>query len=160
MFGPRAGSTERINVAASNDDRFGPDHGPRDRSLRVGDKERDAVAKILRQAHVEGRLDADEFPARLDRCLAARTYADLDELVADFPHRDGGTPRVRRARYARGRPLPFPPLPVAMIAAIVLGFGHVAWLALPLFLFFVVRPFAWRSWGTGHARGPRGCGGL
>ena len=34
--------------------------GPRDRSLRVGDREREAVAAILRRHHVEGREPAVE----------------------------------------------------------------------------------------------------
>jgi hypothetical protein len=37
------------------------------------------------QAHVAGRLDSREFQERLERCLEAKTYAELDELVADFP---------------------------------------------------------------------------
>ena len=53
--------------------------------LRVGDRERDAVAETLREAVAEGRLGLDELDARLDAALAARTYADLDPLVADLP---------------------------------------------------------------------------
>ena len=48
-------------------------HGPRDRHLRVGDAEREAVAGILRAQYVAGRLDSDEFEQRLERCLAAKT---------------------------------------------------------------------------------------
>lgn len=39
----------------------------------------------LRDAHAEGRLDADEFYGRLDAVYNARTYADLDALVIDLP---------------------------------------------------------------------------
>ena len=46
-------------------------HGPRDRRLRVGDAEREAVADILRAQYVAGRLDSGEFEGRLERCLAA-----------------------------------------------------------------------------------------
>ena len=53
--------------------------------LRIGDRERDAVAETLREAVAEGRLGLDELDARLDAALAARTYADLDPLVADLP---------------------------------------------------------------------------
>lgn len=47
--------------------------GPRDRSLRVGDKERDAASEILQRAHAEGRLDEDAGTAhdpteRASRC--------------------------------------------------------------------------------------------
>jgi hypothetical protein len=83
-------------VSAADDYRYDPADGPRDRSLRVGDKERDAVSEILRQRHLEGRLDSEEFEARLERCLTAKTYAELDELIADFP----GARRARRGRAA------------------------------------------------------------
>ena len=72
-------------MAASNDYRYSPGDGPRDRSLRVGDREREAVGEILRRRHVEGRLDTDELDTRLERCMTAKTYAQLDELIADFP---------------------------------------------------------------------------
>jgi hypothetical protein len=145
-------------VSASDDHRYDPLDGPRDRSLRVGDRERDAVGEILRRRHLEGRLDAEEFEARLERCLAAKTYAELDALIADFPREDAGR-RAAGQSWGWWRPWPFafPFLAFAAIAAVVLG-GHVAWLAVPLFFLFVVRPLAWRAWGGGYARGPWACG--
>jgi hypothetical protein len=142
-------------VAASNDYPYDPGDGPRDRSLRVGDKERDTVSEILRQQHLEGRLDTDEFQARLDRCLAAKTYAELDALIADFPREEGA--RKPAGQPWRWRPFPFLLLPLALIAAIVVG-AHVAWLALPLLFFFVLRPLVWRAWGGGYGRGSWACG--
>src|SRR5262245_16348313 len=148
---------ERTHVPASSDYRYDPGDGPRDRSLRVGDKERDAVSEILRQRHLEGRLDTEEFQSRLERCLAAKTYAELDELIADFP-REGADRRWDRQPWrSRAWPLPFLFLPLALIAAIVFG-GHLAWLAIPLFFFFVVRPLVWRAWGGGYGRGSWVCG--
>ena len=41
--------------------------GPRDRQLRVGDAERDAVADVLRREHLAGRIDSDEFDERVAR---------------------------------------------------------------------------------------------
>jgi hypothetical protein len=137
-------------VNASKELRYEPGRGPRDRSLRVGDKERDAVSLILREAHGEGRLDEDEFQARLDRCLRAKTYADLDRLIADVP-RGGGDVARTRPRFPGPRlgPVPFVFLPVVvLIAAVGIG-AHVAWLAFPLIFFFVVRPLMWRAWGHG-----------
>jgi len=139
-------------VSASNDYRYDLGNGPRDRSLRVGDKERDSVAEILRQRHLEGRLDSDEFQARLESCLTAKTYAELDELIADFP-REAEARRLRPTRARRPWSLAFVFLPLAVIA-LVASHGHAAWLAVPLFLFFVVRP---RVWG-GYGRGPWACG--
>ena len=63
--------------------------GPRDRHLRVGDVEREAAADTLRGHYVQGRLDGDEFQQRLERCLAAKTYADLDPLFTDLPGPEG-----------------------------------------------------------------------
>jgi hypothetical protein len=124
--------------------------------LRVADHEREAVGDILRQQHLAGRLDTDEFQQRLDRAMAARTYADLDELIADLP-RD-----AEEARPASGRPWRLAPVALAGLAVLVvafaLGAGHPFWLAIPLF-FFVVRPLVWRgAWGRGARSGWRACG--
>jgi hypothetical protein len=144
-------------VAATNDFSYDPRRGPRDRALRVGDKERDAVSEILQQRHLEGRLDSEEFQARVERCMAAKTYAELDELVADFPHESGEQLRVQLAPERRPWPLVLPLLPVALIVALVLV-GHHAWLAVPLLLVLVLRPLTWHGRGSGHARGPWACG--
>jgi hypothetical protein len=143
-----------VSVSASNDHRYGPGDGPRDRSLRAGDKERDAVAEILRRRHLEGRLDLEEFQARLERCMAAKTYAELDALIADLPA--DVAERLRDALPARRPAWPLPLLPLALIAAVVVG-AHGAWLVVPLF-FFVVRPLVWSVRGGGYARGPWDCG--
>jgi hypothetical protein len=121
--------------------------GPRDRRLRVGDSERAAVADVLREQHVQGRLTSDEFQQRLDRCLAAKTYAELDALVEDFPADEG---RSRQGREWAWRPRPLVLLPLVVIAIVASG-GHLFWLAFPLIFFFVLRPLLWRS------RGSRGC---
>ena len=143
-------------MPAGNRNRYDRRTGPRDRTLRVGDSERDAVGEILRQQHVDGRLDSDEFQERLQRCLAARTYAELDELVADLP---GLEAEQGRARPAWGRrPWPFALLPLALIAAIAFSGGHLIWLAFPLFFLFVVQPLLWRSWGGGYRRSVSACG--
>ena len=144
-------------MTASNENRYDPVSGPRDRSLRVGDKERDAVSEILREAHGEGRLDEDEFQVRLERCLTAKTYADLDGLIADFPRGGPDDDRMRQRRGWPLRPIPFLLLPLAVIAAVAIG-GHVAWLAIPLVFFFVVRPLMWGAWRGGRGRGAWVCG--
>jgi Domain of unknown function (DUF1707) len=139
--------------------RYSRRHGPRNRQLRVGNDEREAVADILRREHVAGRLDTNEFDERLDRCLAARTYADLDELIADLPAADGEQWQPPRLAW-RWRPWPVLLLPV-IVFAIVFSHGRATWLLVPFFLWFVVRPFIWgygwrgSSWrGYGWRRGP------
>ena len=129
--------------------------GPRDRGLRVGDSEREAVAGVLREQHLQGRLTSDEFQERLDHCLTAKTYADLDVLVGDFP---AGEDRSRQGRvWGWGwRPWPFALVPLVLIAIAASG-GHLFWLAFPLIFFFVVRPLLWRSGGF-RGRGIWACG--
>ena len=53
--------------------------------MRAADADRDRMAAILGTAYSEGRLSRDEYDARLQRALPARTYADLDHVVADLP---------------------------------------------------------------------------
>jgi Domain of unknown function (DUF1707)/Domain of unknown function (DUF4190) len=53
--------------------------------IRAADADRDHIAEILGTAYTEGRLSKDEYDARLDAALSARTYADLDQVVSDLP---------------------------------------------------------------------------
>jgi len=101
--------------------------------LRAADSDRDRVAEWLGTAYSEGRLTKDEYDGRLDRAFSARTYADLDQLVADLPAARPpavpGTTAVTPA--ARTNALAMASLacglaqfvfgPVATIPAIVLG---------------------------------------
>lgn len=52
--------------------------------LRVGHAERDAIAAILQEAAADGRLGMDELDQRLETALQAKTYGDLEPLVADL----------------------------------------------------------------------------
>jgi hypothetical protein len=148
-------------MPAENENAYDRRRGPRDRSLRVGDREREAVAAILRRQHVDGRLDALEFQERLDRCLAAKTYRDLDDLIADFPSHDAGQARTGRPSAWppwRLAPVPLALIPLALVAAIVLSGGHLFWLVFPAFFFLVARPLLWRSIGRRRGYGFWGCG--
>ena len=53
--------------------------------MRAGDADREVVAEILRTALGEGRLDLHEVDERPTRTYAARTYAELEPIVADLP---------------------------------------------------------------------------
>jgi Domain of unknown function (DUF1707)/Domain of unknown function (DUF4190) len=53
--------------------------------MRAADADRDHVVGLLNAAYGEGRLSKDEYDARLESALSARTYADLDQLLADLP---------------------------------------------------------------------------
>jgi Flp pilus assembly protein TadB len=117
--------------------------------LRASDADREAVAERLRHATVEGRLVAEELEERLEAAFAARTYGELDAVVADLP-----VPRPqRRHQPARRQPafahwiLPvlvmaivFPIVVAAVVAvAVFLLTGMftvwVVWLALAWFFF-------------------------
>jgi hypothetical protein len=58
--------------------------GPRDK-LRAGDSDREVVAERLQAAVTDGRLDLDEYDQRLGAVYAAKTYGELDRLLADLP---------------------------------------------------------------------------
>jgi hypothetical protein len=104
--------------------------------LRAADTDRDQVAAILGTAYSEGRLSREEYDARLESALSARTYADLDHVVTDLP---AAQPAVPGPMAVSGTPArtnglaiaslacgvaQFAVGPVATIPAIVLG--HMA----------------------------------
>ena len=60
------------------------------RSVRIGDAERDQAVEILRDHMAEGRLEYQEFTDRVDQVLAARTQAELDLPFVDLPGRRPG----------------------------------------------------------------------
>jgi hypothetical protein len=98
--------------------------------MRAADADRDRAVSFLTTAYTEGRLDKDEYDARLESALGARTYADLDRVVTDLP--GARVPPVRQVVTTNGLAVAslacglaqfvFGPLPT--IPAIVLG--HVA----------------------------------
>jgi hypothetical protein len=77
-------------------------------SLRIGDRERDAVAAELQEHYARGRLTLEEFNQRLDAVFAAKTQGDLSRITADLPHVPSGgapLPSSRRSqRLASGPP--------------------------------------------------------
>jgi hypothetical protein len=54
--------------------------------LRAGDADRERVAERLRIALEEGRLNLYEYDDRLRDAFSAKTYTDLDKLLADLPN--------------------------------------------------------------------------
>ena len=57
----------------------------RQSSLRAADADREAVTERLREAAAEGRLEPDELEDRVHTALRARTYGELERVVADLP---------------------------------------------------------------------------
>ncbi|HTI35626.1 MAG TPA: DUF1707 domain-containing protein [Miltoncostaea sp.] len=117
---------------------------PRDRALRAADRDRDAVAAILAREHVAGRLDDGEYDERVTRCLGARTYGELDALLADLLPLEPEEPVVARGRrVVCGWPFPAVLLIPLLAVAIVASHGHLLWLAFPVVFLLVVRPRLW-----------------
>lgn len=82
--------------------------------LRIGHAERDAAVTVLQEAAGDGRLSMAELEERVEAALSAKTYADLDALVADLsvelPWRRASRGRAQRASptsvgYSRDDPL-------------------------------------------------------
>jgi len=79
-------------------------------ALRASDADREHFAERLRRAAGEGRILAEELEERLETVFSARTYGELDAVVADLP----GTP-VRQRDRSRTPALPRPALIVALV---------------------------------------------
>ncbi len=80
-------------------------------TLRASDADREQAAEQLRHAAGEGRIVSEELEERLELVFSARTYGELDAVVADLP----GTP-VRRRERSRTPALPHP---AVMVVAVV-----------------------------------------
>ena len=115
--------------------------------LRASDSDRDAVVSDLGEHFQAGRLTAEEFDERMGRALAARTWGELRDLLADLPA-TGTAPRAPAATSSGARPWPSsgrvaPPLIAALagigIAVAVLvnvtdGRWGFLWLLFPALL--------------------------
>jgi len=87
--------------------------------LRASEAERNLVADRLHEATVEGRLLTEELEERLGVALSARTYGELEPLLADLPG-----PRTATVPDSRAS------LRVALalaLAILVVLLGAIAW---------------------------------
>jgi hypothetical protein len=66
---------------------------PAQPELRMSDSDREGVLARLSTALGEGRLTLTEFEERVDRVLRARTFGDVQPIVADLP---GATPALAK----------------------------------------------------------------
>lgn len=117
--------------------------GPHDRELRVADADREAAAKVLRRHYADGRLDAEEFNERIDRCYQAKKVGELEELFAGLPRDEPREPESERGYRDRRPPWAFAAVASIIAALIVVSAltgTHVFWLAWPL-AFLVLGPF-------------------
>jgi hypothetical protein len=70
--------------------------------LRAADADRERAADRLRIALEEGRLTLDELDQRLRDVYAAKTFGDLDRLLADLPP----PAAVERSQVVPAAPVP------------------------------------------------------
>ncbi len=87
--------------------------------VRASDGDRDLVAERLYDATVEGRLLTVELDQRLGLALAARTYGELDPLVADLPGGRAGHPPDPR--------VPLRALATLAVTILLIVLGAIAW---------------------------------
>ena len=70
--------------------------------LRASRADRERVIDLLKAAFTQGRLDRNEFDARIGRALASRTYGELAAITADIPAElTGALPRRPPVRARR-----------------------------------------------------------
>jgi hypothetical protein len=139
--------------------------------LRASDADRERVAERLRNAAAEGRLLAEELEQRLATALRARTYGELDSVVADLPgERVAGRSRGRTERSRRRMPSPGPIMLAGLVLAIPIIFAAVIaalvvlltvvmfWAVLAIVTWRVLGhrgipgPWAYARWRELHAR--------
>jgi hypothetical protein len=73
--------------------------------LRASRADRERVIDLLKAAFVQGRLDRDEFDARIGQALASRTYGELAAITTDIPAElIGALPRRPPVRARRRIP--------------------------------------------------------
>jgi hypothetical protein len=70
-----------------------------DPNMRVSNAEREAIIAKLHAATEEGRLDLDEFADRSRQAYEARTYGEVERLLADLPE-STGTLAVPAAKFS------------------------------------------------------------
>jgi hypothetical protein len=145
-------STEHTDDTGKTNERGGASYT---RGLRASDADREATATILRQHYTEGRLDAREYDERIDRCYAAKTVRELDDLFVDLPRTGASRAEQESAHHEWRPPWRFAillPIVVALIVLCALTGAHLVWLALPLF--FIFGPFGrWCGFGYRRWRG-------
>ena len=124
-----------------------PQHPPGMRAMRASDQDRTEAVLALTDHVTDGRLDSDEFEARVSAAYAATYLHELDPLFVDLPYAAprpalpataGATGRTgaRRTRFDGRRPVFAPLLLLAILATVAVTTGHL-WLLIPVAWFAV-----------------------
>jgi hypothetical protein len=97
-------------------------------TMRVSDADRQQVIDRLSRHTADGRLTLDEFEARVDEVVRARTRSELDATLRELPAEP--VPYAEPGR--RGRPFPVPLAIVVIVLAIALIPEGMAWVLIPV----------------------------
>jgi hypothetical protein len=129
-------------------------------SLRASDADREEIGERLRRATAEGRLHAHELEERMAAALRARTYGELDAMVADLP-RDriargdrGGRGDV--TRWVRPAMVLAVAIPVALVAVALVIAAVVFVLSGVFAVWMLWMAIGWWFFGHRHHRRHRG----
>ena len=117
--------------------------------LRASDADREQVAERLRKATAEGRLTTDELDERLGVALSARTYRELDVLVADLPAKRRRPSSAVRVRPGLAVATGLATVAVLALVALVVTGVLAAWGTWLLFAWFF---FGRRRWCYARSR--------
>jgi Domain of unknown function (DUF1707) len=125
-------------------------------TLRASDTDREQIAERLRKATAEGRLLAEELEERLEATFGARTYGELDAVVADLP--EATVRRRERPRSPALGPIHvialfiLAPVVLSLVlaAAVIVATLFSAWGAL-LIVGWLMFGRGRRHWGPAHS---------
>ncbi|CAL9525537.1 hypothetical protein SUDANB121_03944 [Nocardiopsis dassonvillei] len=67
----------------------------------LGEDDRDAVVRRVREAYAQGHISHEEMDERLDRVLAARTHGEMAPVLASLPAEKAGRTAVISAAGGR-----------------------------------------------------------
>lgn len=131
-----------------------------DRTVRIGDAERDTAAAALSEHYASGRLTKAEYDERLEAIWASRFEADLQPVFVDLPslHSMSRAPQPPAARTTPGRDVFHYARLLWLAPLLMIGVGAVAFTVLlgaPWLLFIALAFFACGGFGrtcNGRAR--------
>ena len=146
------------------------------RPMRASDQDRTEAVLALTDHVTDGRLDSDEFEARVSAAYAATYLHELDQLFVDLPYaaprpaattdvvaagargrgvRQAARAAARRERLGVRRPALAPIVVLAVLVGVAVTTGHL-WLLVPVAWFVVTAPRrrAWHQHALAAQRNP------
>ncbi|GAF44685.1 uncharacterized protein DUF1707 [Rhodococcus wratislaviensis] len=107
--------------------------------VRIGTVEREQAAAALAEHFAAGRLETDEFDARVRQAYLAKTAADLTPLFADLPDKQRFAPEPDRVRRDPGREA----AALRTLVFVVAVLAAILWVALVRVPPLVFLPIVW-----------------